>query len=40
MDKPRPVPFPSGFDEKKGSTARFKVSADMPSPVSITDSSR
>jgi len=32
--------LPSGFDEKKGSTARFNISGGIPSPVSMTDSFR
>ena len=26
IERPRPVPLPSGFDEKNGSTARFNIS--------------
>ena len=40
MDNPRPVPLPTGFDEKNGSIARFRVSGDIPLPVSATDSLR
>ncbi len=40
IDRPRPVPLPSGFDEKNGSTARFNISGGMPVPVSITDTLR
>jgi hypothetical protein len=40
IDSPRPVPLPSGFDEKNGSTARFNISAVIPTPVSITDNFR
>ena len=40
MDSPRPVPLPTGFDEKNGSIARFSISGDMPVPVSATDSLR
>jgi hypothetical protein len=40
IDSPSPVPFPSGFEEKNGSIARFNISGVMPLPVSITDSFR
>jgi hypothetical protein len=36
MDRPRPVPLPTGLVVKKGSTARVKVTASMPVPVSPT----
>ena len=40
IDRPRPVPLPSGFDEKNGSIAFFRISGVMPLPVSMTDSFR
>jgi hypothetical protein len=36
IDKPRPVPLPSGLVEKKGSKACAMTSGGMPLPVSLT----
>ena len=38
MDRPKPVPLPTPLVEKKGSTALASVSASIPSPVSLTES--
>ena len=38
VDRPSPVPFPKSFVVKKGSKTRDRVSASMPSPVSVTAS--
>ena len=37
IDKPRPVPFPTGLVEKNGSMAFLSVSSSMPDPVSDRD---
>ena len=36
MDRPRPVPCPTSFVEKKGSKIRFYLSPSIPGPLSDT----
>ena len=38
VESPRPVPLPTSLVVKKGSKIFFWMSADIPTPVSLTES--